>query len=95
MSYVVHVRTQVDQLIHFGAKVEVEALLRWDDSIRATCAKVRQCDEDTASSRHTLCSIEYDGPYTSVHPIIRLTHTCCCQLEGPPGGSLLSLQQSL
>ncbi|KAG2499790.1 hypothetical protein HYH03_002087 [Edaphochlamys debaryana] len=31
---------QVDRLIHFGAKVEVEALLRWDDSIRAACAKV-------------------------------------------------------
>ncbi|KAG2423894.1 hypothetical protein HXX76_014947 [Chlamydomonas incerta] len=31
---------QVDQLIHFGAKVEVEALLRWDESIRAACGKV-------------------------------------------------------
>ncbi|PNH10514.1 COP9 signalosome complex subunit 4 [Tetrabaena socialis] len=30
---------QVDQLIHFGAKVEVAALLRWDDSIRGACAK--------------------------------------------------------
>ncbi|GIL87911.1 hypothetical protein Vretimale_6309 [Volvox reticuliferus] len=33
---------QVDQLIHFGAKVEVEALLRWDDSIRSACAKVSE-----------------------------------------------------
>ncbi|KAG2441204.1 hypothetical protein HYH02_010048 [Chlamydomonas schloesseri] len=31
---------QVDQLIHFGAKVEVEALLRWDESIRTACGKV-------------------------------------------------------
>ncbi|GFR45768.1 hypothetical protein Agub_g7222 [Astrephomene gubernaculifera] len=31
---------QVDQLIYFGPKVEVGALMRWDDSIRAACAKV-------------------------------------------------------
>ncbi|KXZ48200.1 hypothetical protein GPECTOR_29g107 [Gonium pectorale] len=31
---------QVDGLIHFGAKQDVEALMRWDENIRGACAKV-------------------------------------------------------
>ncbi len=45
-------RPQVDQLIHFGAKVEVEALMRWDDSIRAACAKVGTTGNETKGQGH-------------------------------------------